>query len=96
MIAPVPADREHTGFTSEIYAEPTRELHGILGLGDTMKVSGGAPIRRYAPNLFLTTVASIGRVLANLPLWPKAGNDAQRGGDFVLGPGQFIFLYFLA
>ncbi|KIM19349.1 hypothetical protein M408DRAFT_83628, partial [Serendipita vermifera MAFF 305830] len=24
--------REHTGFTSEIYAEPTRTLHGILGL----------------------------------------------------------------
>ncbi|KIM32204.1 hypothetical protein M408DRAFT_20527 [Serendipita vermifera MAFF 305830] len=82
--------REHTGFTSEIYAEPTRTLHGILGLGDTMRVSGGAPIRRYAPNLILTTFASMGRGLANLSLWPKAGNTAQRGGDFVLGPGLHV------
>ncbi|KIM32209.1 hypothetical protein M408DRAFT_20532 [Serendipita vermifera MAFF 305830] len=84
--------REHTGFTSEIYAEPTRTLHRILELGATMRVSGGAPIRRYAPNLFFTTVKSFGtqRLLANLSLYPKIGDTAQRGGDFVCGPGLDI------
>lgn len=84
--------REHTGFTSEIYAEPTRTLHRILELGATMRVSGGAPIRRYAPNLFFTTVKSFGtqRLLANLSLYPKIGDTAQRGGVFVFGPGQFV------
>ncbi|KIM32202.1 hypothetical protein M408DRAFT_20525 [Serendipita vermifera MAFF 305830] len=82
--------REHTGFTSEIYAEPTRALHKILGLGDVMNVSGGAPIRKYAPNLFFTSIVSIGRLLGNLSLYPKIGDTAQRGGDFVFGPGLNI------
>lgn len=63
--------KEHTGFTSEIYAEPTRTLHRILELGATMRVSGGAPIRRYAPNLFFTTVKSFGvSIMSPCPLCP--------------------------
>ncbi|KIM32199.1 hypothetical protein M408DRAFT_215331 [Serendipita vermifera MAFF 305830] len=72
----------------EVYAEPTRDLHRILGLGSSMKgPTGDEPRRSYAPSVVTTVIASIRYGLSHITNVTKAGNFSQLGGDFVLGPG---------
>jgi hypothetical protein len=42
----------------EIYAEPTRELHKILGLGSSIMIPSG-PKKSYVPNVFTSTLGSL-------------------------------------
>jgi hypothetical protein len=48
------------GYPYEIYAEPTRKLHGILNLISNIKGAPAGERKSYVPNIFSSTLASIG------------------------------------
>ncbi|KIM32201.1 hypothetical protein M408DRAFT_20524 [Serendipita vermifera MAFF 305830] len=83
--------KEETKFPYEIYAEPTRALHKTLGLMQNMAgPTGDEPRRRYAKNVFTTSVVAAWYTLKNIGLFSKAGNITQNGGEFILGPGLHV------
>ncbi|KAG6843844.1 hypothetical protein H0H87_012615, partial [Tephrocybe sp. NHM501043] len=83
--------RAMLGLTSHMYADPTGELYDALGMSrtnptDTTKhppTTGSA--KRSTVGALATVV--VRALKAGLPVWERAGDVHQLGGEFVLGPG---------
>ncbi|KAL5536151.1 CCT3 [Sanghuangporus sanghuang] len=79
--------QENTGFTGNIYADPSRELYRKLGMTtENLKATPtGQKKRSYVPG-------SVSNVLKRPITHPlqlgKQGNISQLGGDFIFGPGN--------
>ncbi|OCH90542.1 hypothetical protein OBBRIDRAFT_730608 [Obba rivulosa] len=82
---------EATGFTGEMYADPSRALYRTFGLIQNLDLTpAGTEKRSYLSKSFLGNVV---KSIWNGPLKNpqhigKQGNITQLGADFVLGPGQ--------
>jgi len=82
---------EATGFTGQIYANPSRDIYRALGM--TYETLSGTPSgeqkRSYVKGAFVDALRSTWRgPLLHLHHLGKQGNISQNGGDFVLGPGN--------
>jgi len=79
-----------TGFTGDIFADPTRELYRKLGM--TTETLAGTPKgeqkRTYVGGAVSIALASIWRGLHHPQHIGKQGNISQLGGEFVFGPGN--------
>ncbi|KAJ3502830.1 hypothetical protein NMY22_g18453 [Coprinellus aureogranulatus] len=82
---------ETTGFTGDIYADPSRKVFRGLGMIENLK---GLPSGEKAPSylkgrgVLANTLTSIKRTFSAPSLIGKQGNISQNGGEFVLGPGN--------
>ncbi|KAH8111977.1 AhpC/TSA antioxidant enzyme-domain-containing protein [Phellopilus nigrolimitatus] len=90
--------KKDTGFTGDIYADPSRELYRKLNM--TVETLAGTPAgeqkRSYVTGALSNVLKSIWRGPVSHPLhMGKQGNISQLGGDFIFGPGntcQFAYL----
>ncbi|KAF7428642.1 hypothetical protein PC9H_007869 [Pleurotus ostreatus] len=87
----IKAYAETTGFSGEIYVDPTRELYHKLGMtiGSVKGTPAGEERRSYLRGGFWTAVGQglLKGPLSHPTLLGKQGNITQLGGDFILGPG---------
>jgi hypothetical protein len=73
-----------------VYTDPSSRLYGILGM--TMRSVEPKAKQRRGSYVRHGRAGGIAMVIANalrvgMPLWEKAGDATQLGGEFVLGPG---------
>ncbi|KAK7686527.1 hypothetical protein QCA50_010126 [Cerrena zonata] len=89
---PIKAYCETAGYSGKIFGEPTRELHRLFGLVESLdRTPAGEQQREYiSPKPYLSRVLiSIWRGPLKRPQdFGKQGNFSQLGGDFILGPGN--------
>lgn len=74
-----------------VYTDPSSRIYGILGMTVLKSVEPKAQ-RRRGSYVRHGRAGGIAMVIANalrvgMPLWEKAGDATQLGGEFVLGPG---------
>jgi hypothetical protein len=74
-----------------VYTDPSSRLYGILGM--TMKSVEPKAEKRRSSYVRHSRAGGIAMVIANalrvgMPVWEKAGDVTQLGGEFVLGPGM--------
>lgn len=74
-----------------VYTDPSSRLYGILGM--TLKSVEPKAEQRRGSYVRHGRAGGIAMVIANalrvgMPLWEKAGDVTQLGGEFVLGPGM--------
>ncbi|KAG1727730.1 hypothetical protein EDB19DRAFT_1642877 [Suillus lakei] len=74
-----------------VYTDPSSRLYGILGM--TMKSVEPKAEQRRSGYVRHGRAGGIAMVIANalrvgMPVWEKAGDVTQLGGEFVLGPGM--------
>ncbi|KAL5519655.1 hypothetical protein ACEPAH_1338 [Sanghuangporus vaninii] len=83
--------KKNTGFTGNIYADPSRELYRKLGMTtENLKTTPtGQKKRSYVPETVSSVLKSIWKGPITHPLQlGKQGNFSQLGGDFIFGPGN--------
>ncbi|KAL5508745.1 hypothetical protein ACEPAG_4724 [Sanghuangporus baumii] len=83
--------KKNTGFTGNIYADPSRELYHKLGMTtENLKTTpAGQEKRTYVPGIVSSVLKSIWKGPITHPLQlGKQGNISQLGGDFIFGPGN--------
>ncbi|KAL5494569.1 hypothetical protein ACEPAI_30 [Sanghuangporus weigelae] len=83
--------KKNTGFTGNIYADPSRELYRKLGMTtENLKITPtGQKKRSYVPETVPSVLKSIWKGPITHPLQlGKQGNISQLGGDFIFGPGN--------
>lgn len=73
-----------------VYTDPSSRIYSILGM--TMKSVESKAEQRRSSYVRHSRAGGIAMVIANalrvgMPVWEKAGDVAQLGGEFVLGPG---------
>jgi len=89
---PISEYAEITGFTGQIYANPTRKLYHALGMNieNLETTPAGQQKRSYVTMGYLSNaLQSIWKgPLKNPSLIGKQGKISQLGGDFILGPGN--------
>jgi hypothetical protein len=71
-----------TGCQFNIYAEPTRKLYDILGMGETWEL--GKKPDYIKSHMAVTAVQSVYQGV-------KAGTNATKGGNFKQVGGEFLF-----
>ena len=81
---------EMTGTKLPIYTDPTLSLHRVLGM--TLKSMDPGTVSERGHYVKTTAFEGIRRSLkdamaSRLPVFEKAGDVAQLGGEFILGPG---------
>ncbi|KAG0700275.1 hypothetical protein DFH29DRAFT_807833, partial [Suillus ampliporus] len=74
-----------------VYTDPSARLYAILGM--TMKSIEPKAEQRRSSYVRHSRAGGIAMVIANalrvgMPVWEKAGDATQLGGEFVLGPGM--------
>lgn len=74
-----------------VYTDPSSRLYNILGM--TMKSVEPKAEQRRSSYVRHSRAGGIAMVIANalrvgMPVWEKAGDVTQLGGEFVLGPGM--------
>ncbi|KAG2141163.1 uncharacterized protein EDB93DRAFT_640310 [Suillus bovinus] len=74
-----------------VYTDPSSRIYGILGM--TMKSVESKAEPRRSGYVRHSRAGGIAMVIANvlrvgMPVWEKAGDPTQLGGEFVLGPGM--------
>lgn len=73
-----------------VYTDPSSRIYGILGM--TVKAVESKAEQRRSSYVRHSRAGGIAMVIANalrvgMPVWEKAGDPTQLGGEFVLGPG---------
>ncbi|KAG8970210.1 hypothetical protein FRC03_010400 [Tulasnella sp. 419] len=88
----IPKYRESTAFRGLVYADPKCNIYNALGMiKDLVVPPKSEPRRSYVPNNYRAAVMkgiTEGLKQPVASLTGKAGNWAQLGGDFILGPGD--------
>ncbi|TFK32567.1 AhpC/TSA antioxidant enzyme-domain-containing protein [Crucibulum laeve] len=89
---PIASYAESTGFSGEIYADPSLSVHHALGMNiqNLAATPAGQKKRSYL------TSGAVSNVVKSIWTGPiknpshigKQGNISQLGGDFILGPGN--------
>ncbi|KAG1819915.1 hypothetical protein EV424DRAFT_917786 [Suillus variegatus] len=74
-----------------LYTDPSSRIYGILGM--TVKAVESKAEQRRSSYVRHSRAGGIAMVIANalrvgMPVWEKAGDPTQLGGEFVLGPGM--------
>lgn len=77
-----------------VYTDPSSRIYSILGM--TMKSAESKAEQRRSSYVRHSRAGGIAMVIANalrvgMPVWEKAGDATQLGGEFVLGPGLVHF-----
>ncbi|CAL1693844.1 unnamed protein product [Somion occarium] len=89
---PIKAYCETTGYKGKIYADPSRELHRLFELTESLeRTPEGQQKRAYVANRsYLGGAFSsiLQGPLKHLQHIGKQGNISQLGGEFILGPGN--------
>ncbi|KZT02065.1 uncharacterized protein LAESUDRAFT_662670 [Laetiporus sulphureus 93-53] len=88
---PIKSYCENTGYKGDLYADPSRVLHQLLALAESLeRTPAGQEKRTYLGKSFIgNVVKSIwDGPFKNPQLIGKQGNISQLGGDFIFGPGE--------
>ena len=90
VLSPCYCYTELTGTNVAVFPDPTLTLHHTLGM--TLRTTSAGPASERGH--YVSSPPSLARALRDavtrhrmLPLFEKAGDAAQLGGEFILGPG---------